>query len=394
MFDPELFGQAMGDAIKSAVAPLQAKIADLEKQLAERPDVAVLVSSEVSKAVAAIPAAKDGKDCDMAAVKALVDEAVKSLPAPKDGKDADPAEIAKMVKAAVDALPKPQDGKSITVEEVRPILDQAIKQLREESDAVIAEPLKLAEAARDQLCKALGELQQPADGKSVTLADVQPVLDEAIHRMQKDVSAAVERVLTESNAAKESVQRAVEAIRQPEDGKSVTVDDVAPLIKAEVEKAVALIPVPKDGAGVAGAMIDRDGNLNLTLTNGEVKNLGRVEGNDGQNGKDGLGFDDLQVEYDGERTVTLKFVRDGIVKEANIQLPVVLDRGVFKEGLTYDAADGVTWGGSYWIAKKATGTRPGEGNDDWRLSVKKGRDGKDGRDGIDFTAPVNLKGEK
>lgn len=85
MFDPELFGQAMGEAIKSAVAPLQAKIADLEKQLAERPDVAALVSSEVSKAVAAIPAAKDGKDCDMSAVKALVDEAVKSLPTPKDG---------------------------------------------------------------------------------------------------------------------------------------------------------------------------------------------------------------------------------------------------------------------------------------------------------------------
>jgi hypothetical protein len=286
MFDPELFGQAMGDAIKSAVAPLQAKIANLEKQLAERPDVAALVSSEVSKAVAALPAAKDGKDCDMAAVKVMVDEAVKSLPTPKDGKDADPAEVAKMVKAAVDALPKPQDGKSITVEEV------------------------------------------------------------------------------------------------------------VPLIKTEVEKAVALIPVPKDGAGVAGAVIDRDGNLNLTLTNGEVKNLGRVEGKDGQNGKDGLGFDDLQVEYDGERTVTLKLVRDGIVKEANIKLPVVLDRGVFKEGVTYDAADGVTWGGSYWIAKKATGTRPGEGNDDWRLSVKKGRDGKDGRDGIDFSAPVNLKGEK
>jgi hypothetical protein len=133
MFDPELFGQAMGEAINKAVAPLHAKIADLEKQLAERPDVPALVSAEVSKAVAAIPAAKDGKDCDMAAVKALVDQAVKAIPAPKDGKDADPEEIAKMVKAAVDALPKPQDGKSVTMADVQPVIADAVKAIRDEA---------------------------------------------------------------------------------------------------------------------------------------------------------------------------------------------------------------------------------------------------------------------
>lgn len=101
MFSPELFGQAMGEAINKAVAPLHAKIAGLEKQLAERPDVPALVSAEVSKAVAAIPAAKDGKDCDMAAVKALVDEAVKAL------RDA----AMDRIDLAVKAIPVPKDGR-------------------------------------------------------------------------------------------------------------------------------------------------------------------------------------------------------------------------------------------------------------------------------------------
>ena len=41
------------------------------------------------------------------------------------------------------------------------------------------------------------------------------------------------------------------------------------------------------GVGAAGAMIDRDGQLIMTMTNGETIRLGNVVGKDGQNGKDG-----------------------------------------------------------------------------------------------------------
>lgn len=336
MFDPELFGQAMGDAIKSAVAPLQAKIADLEKQLAERPDVAVLVSSEVSKAVAAIPAAKDGKDCDMAAVKALVDEALKSLPAPKDGKDADPAEIAKMVKAAVDALPKPKDG------------------------------------------------------KSVTLDDVQPVIKEVTMRLELD-AANVRKTIDDALAA---VDERMKDIRQPEDGKSVTVDDVAPLIKTEVEKAVALIPVPKDGAGVAGAVIDRDGNLNLTLTNGEVKNLGRVEGKDGV---DGISLDAFEMEYLPEtHEVAIKAVCAGRAKELRYPAGGIRPAGYWRDGSKAKAGDVWTRNGSMWIAKRDTSASPEPKSEDWYLAVQRGKDGesivKTVREGPE--PPIPLKGAK
>ncbi|PQZ30927.1 hypothetical protein CQZ93_13095 [Ochrobactrum vermis] len=129
---------------------------------------------------------------------------------------------------------------------------------------------------------------------------------------------------------------------------------------------------------VKSALIDRENKLVLTLSNGDTKELGNVVGDDGKPGADGLGFDDLSVEYDGEKTVTVKFVRGQQSKEFPLVLPVVIDRGVFSEGKTYEPGDGVTWAGSFWIAQEATTDKPDSAKG-WRLAVKKGRDGKDGK---------------
>lgn len=378
----------VGDVIREAVAPLQAKIADLEKQLAQRPDVAVLVSAEVSKAVAAIPAAKDGKDCDMAAVKALVDEAVKSLPTPKDGRDADPAEIAKMVKAAVDALPKPQDGKSVTLDDVQPVIKEVT--MRIELDA--ANVRKTVDDALAALDERMKSIRQPEDGRSVTFDEVRPILDEAIKQLRQDADEAIAEPLKMAEVARDQLFNALGELRQPEDGKSVTVDDVAPLIKAEVDKAVALIPVPKDGAGVAGAMIDRDGNLNLTLTNGEVKNLGRVEGKDGV---DGISLDAFEMEYLPEtHEVAIKAVCAGRVKELRYPAGGIRPAGYWRDGSKAKAGDVWTRSGSMWIAKRDTSASPEPKSEDWYLAVQKGRDGesifKTVREGPE--PPIKLKG--
>ena len=58
--------------------------------------------------------------------------------------------------------------------------------------------------------------------------------------------------------------------------------------------------------------------------------------------------------------------------------PEFVDKGVFREGNAYSAGHGVTHDGSYWLAQRATMARPGS-NADWRLAVKRGRDGKDSR---------------
>ncbi len=186
-------------------------------------------------------------------------------------------------------------------------------------------------------------------------------------------------------------------------------------------------PQGKDGAGVAGAVIDRSGVLILTLSDGRTCELGPVvgkdgadgaqgpqgergepgpqgekgepgetgpigekgvdgrdgadgkDGRDGLNGRDGFGFDDLSVEQTDERGFKLVFAQGDARKEFPFSLPVVLDRGVFKQGESYEPGDGVTWGGSYWIAQRSTDAKPDGPDSGWRLSVKRGRDGKDAK---------------
>lgn len=165
-----------------------------------------------------------------------------------------------------------------------------------------------------------------------------------------------------------------EAVKSYVDRSFETYDD---RIEA-LEKRVAELLDRPEPISVKSALIDRENKLVLTFSNGETKELGNVVGDDGKPGADGLGFDDLSVEYDGEKTVTLKFVRGEQSKEFPLVLPVVIDRGVFSEGKTYEPGDGVTWGGSFWIAQESTTEKP-DSTKGWRLAVKKGRDGKDGK---------------
>lgn len=120
-----------------------------------------------------------------------------------------------------------------------------------------------------------------------------------------------------------------------------------------IQRAIDKLPVPKDG---------RDG----------------VDGKDGANGRDGLGFEDVEFSYDGERTVTAKFVRGGsILKEIPWRFPVVIDRGYWKKGFRAQKGDACTHDGHWWIALKDTSVEPKIGaEEDWRVGARKGRDGE------------------
>ena len=97
----------------------------------------------------------------------------------------------------------------------------------------------------------------------------------------------------------------------------------------------------------------------------------------GERGNDGLGIDDMDCAVlDDDRTIELAFRNGETEKVFTLKWPTVIDRGVYRAGQEYAQGDGVTFGGSFWIAQKETGAKPGEG-DDWRLAVKKGRDGRD-----------------
>lgn len=94
-------------------------------------------------------------------------------------------------------------------------------------------------------------------------------------------------------------------------------------------------------------------------------------------GADGFDLEslDLQLKEDG-RTIVFSFkgAQREVTKE--ITLPVVIDAGIYRHDKPYVKGDGVTHGGSFWIAQKDDPGKPEQGNG-WRLAVKKGRDARD-----------------
>lgn len=187
-----------------------------------------------------------------------------------------------------------------------------------------------------------------------------------------------------------AVERAIAALPAPEKGepgepgRNADPAELAALVETAVKSAVDALPAPKDGEagkdglGLANALIDRDGALVLTMTDGTAKSLGRVIGKDGDPGKDGETFalDDFDIDqYDDGRTLKFKFTRGEVMHSFEFALPVPIYRGVFKEGESYERGDLVTWGGSLWHCDKGTSEKPNP--DSWTLAAKRGRDGKD-----------------
>lgn len=149
-----------------------------------------------------------------------------------------------------------------------------------------------------------------------------------------------------------------------------------------------------DGVGVVGAMIDRGGELTVTTSNGNELKLGPVvggDGKDGRDGKDGLSFETATGEYLPERGFVIRLAASD--RSAEFVLPYMVHRGFWREGLGVKAGESITHDGALWIAKRANASKPClENCDDWQLAARKGRDGKDGRSVSVPQSPVQLGG--
>ena len=211
----------------------------------------------------------------------------------------------------------------------------------------------------------------PDIGKMIEEAILDPVSEEQI------------RTIVDEN-----VRRAVADLPKPkdgEDGTSVKAEDLAPIIAAEVERRVADLPKPKDGEdglGVKEMFRAEGGHLIAVMSDGTTRDLGIFVGKDGEPGKpgrDGFNLEDFDAAVmDDGRTVLLSFDRGDLSYKVELGFPVMLYKGVFKDGQTYECGDTVTWAGSLWHCDAPTGDKPGEGAKSWTLCAKKGRDGKDG----------------
>lgn len=205
----------------------------------------------------------------------------------------------------------------------------------------------------------------------------------------------------------------------PEPPPSITVDEIKTLIVEHTPKAIKGDPGDPgkpgekgdpgspgergqdglNGISLAGAIIDREGVLHLTCSNGASISLGCVvgkngdpgtPGKDGKDGMDGLGFDDLSVTYDGERSFTFTFQKGDAIKAFTFEVPVMIYRDVFQPAKEYRRGDTVTWAGSLWHCNEITTDMP-ETSKAWTLAAKRGREGKAGLNGKDLTPPKPVK---
>lgn len=130
----------------------------LEKQVADR--LAALKDGEPGRSVTVEDVAP--------LIAAEVDRAFAAAPRPKDGepgRDADPALIAEMVRSAVDAIPPPEPGKSVSLADV--------------------EPMILGEVA-----KAVAALPVAAPGKDADPEHTRALVDEAVRDAVSAIPAA------------------------------------------------------------------------------------------------------------------------------------------------------------------------------------------------------------
>lgn len=247
------------------------------------------------------------------------------------------------------------------------LIAKEVAPLREENAA-----LRREKEALEARVSALASVEPP-DVAEMVKAEVESAtvsIRDAITAVSKSVSAIPD--LSGFARAED-----VEAVRAeiPEPVELPPPPDLSDyVLRSEVDARIAAIDIPdpvpgRDGVGIADVKRNDDREVIVKLTDGETKNLGSFDG------RDGIGFDHADMEYDGERTFKFVLRKDDRAVEHAFVVPIVIDRGIWREGTAYTKGDALTYGGDFWIAQTDTEARPGTCKD-WRLAVRKGRDAK------------------
>lgn len=263
---------------------------------------------------------------------------------------------------------------SIVKEATAPLLlriEQLEKQLLAISIPTAAEAAALIDI--DALAKSAAALVPKAnDGTSVTTDDVRPLIDEL-------------------------VSKAVAALPAAENGKDADLDAIKSHVTELVKgiQPAAPLPVPSVEE-IAGTFERRFSDLTLAWERQARDTFEKAADRmpKPKDGRDALNLEDFDLTLaDDGRTVTVKMQAGETVIEKSVKIAAVIDRETFKHDGAYEKGDGVSYGGSFWIAKcDAPKGIPGSGETDWRCAVKKGRDGKDLRENAStFDASKGVK---
>lgn len=358
----------------------------------------------VTQVLGKLPTPKDGKDGQdgkSVDVDLLRAEVLELLPIPKDGKDgekgrdgkdADPEFIKSLVSAAWAAMPIPKDGNN-----GRDGIDG--KDGRDGKDGI---------DGKDGADGLRGKDADPVD-IPLLVAEIRsqiPIPKNGKDGKDADFEAVKELVFS-------TVQKAVDSLPKPKDGspgkdaEPIHPDTVRLMVVDEVQKAVGTIRLPKDGEkgepGRDALQIDILPSINVNKSY-PPSTYGKHRGSTWKSLKtttagefsleewfpitDGITNVDI-VQSADLRSFTFSFELGGEIQKREFSLPVVLDRGVFKDGEEYLRGDGVTRGGNWWLCVvDRTKAVPADSNNDWRLAVRRGAEGKPGKD---FQPPAEPK---
>ncbi|EOZ7481129.1 phage gp6-like head-tail connector protein [Enterobacter hormaechei] len=265
-------------------------------------------------------------------------------------------DVATMVSEAVAAIPVPRDGKSVTVDDITPVLQElvsnAVAEIPAPKDGKDFDPAMLKQAVEEAVSEAVAAIPVPQDGKSVTIEDVQPMIQEL-------VSAS----MPELPDVKSLVNEAIAALPAAEPGKDGE--------NGRDALALEILPFIDEGKSYPrGSYATHNGGL-----------WRAYEKTHGMRGWECLvdGVSGIDIQQSEQRNFTLTVSRtSGASETKSFDVPVMIYQGVFKSGQEYLPGDTVTWGGSLWHCDEQTQDKPGEtGSKGWTLAAKRGRDGRD-----------------
>lgn len=300
---------------------------------------------------------------------------------------------------------KGDKGDAVTAEDVLKLIELPSMPTLEEVAAQIARTLPI-DSIVEQVLRAMPAPQKGEKGDSVTAEDVLKLITLPSVPSAEQVAAALTMDVI--------VDQIVRSLPPPQKGDkgdkgdSVTLEEVmkhieipAPPTAEEVaaivaksmpsaEAVAALIPAPKDGnsvtlADVLPAMESHFAKWALEFerrASDQVTTFLRGIQMP-QNGKDGLGFDDIRsmkFEMVSERTLEITVQRgDERIELTRIKLTHPIYQGVWQER-AYDKGDTVTRDGCMWIAlvDNPSGSPTDGKSKDWQQATKRGRDGRDG----------------
>lgn len=388
------------ESIARAVHPLLKRIEELEKRqpvintIVEAPAVdTALIVAEVLRQ---IPKPDNGKDADPEFIRTEIGKAIGQLPPPLPGKDADPELVKTLVKEAVEALPKPEPGKDADPSVIRTMVEEAVAALPK---AEKGEPGKDADPVDiDSIVNQVREsIPIPKDGKSIDVEEVRGMILGQV----KDVFDAWPK------------PKDGEPGRPGKDADSIHPDTVRVMVLDEVQKAVAAIRLPKDGEkgdpGRDAIQIEVlpfiDPRRSYPRGTCAAYAGGTIYALRNTTPGDAINPDEWQVLLDGEASFdivpsedsrSLAIIRtttSGSTLKREVPLPIPFEDGVYKTGRDYVRGAIVSYDGSGFICKvDKTSAVPGTSSD-WRLFVKRGRDGKDLRpdDPKPDKGPIRLK---